>query len=331
LVSFVSSPYSIQFLTVIISKDKYELNARTGLNPVVSFPFNRGPYPQYAYGKEIGEGIDDANSARAMAKDLLVYLGAFTAAELADWDVSMTEGAESGMVAMWAAKALEIARTTCNRNIYVFSEVPAYGYAPTDSADMANKHSSTFYNSTECLCYADDSCLSGTVTITVVPWLPLNPLPSALGGDNRTYAADSAAAASPWMESMVFPENPTGKIKTPQLPNANRRVCDGVYVWPMYFGMTDFVVPIDQRPDCASWSFSITKAYSASVRAGFIVYKKDPATNYEANVRIIQDVHSMTNGLYSEWSWHGQMQLWEMIMSRPLSDPTSWYVATVSL
>ena len=28
--------------------------------------------------------------------------------------------------------------------------------------------------------------------------------------------------------------------------------------------------------------------------------------------------------MYSEWSWYGQMQLWEMIMSKPLTDPTSW-------
>lgn len=41
-------------------------------------------------------------------------------------------------------------------------------------------------------------------------------------------------------------------------------------------------------------------------------------------VDIQQKLYSMTNGLYSEWSWYGQMQLWEMIMSRPLDDPTSW-------
>lgn len=51
------------------------------------------------------------------------------------------------------------------------------------------------------------------------------------------YAADSASSSSPWIESMVFPENPSGVIKTTQLPDSNRRVCDGVYLWPMYFGM----------------------------------------------------------------------------------------------
>lgn len=209
---------------------------------------------------------------------------------------------------MWGAKALEIAQTTCNRDIYALVEVPAYGYSPDDSADMANKHADTFYAGEECDCFANMTCNDPTVAISVVAWVPLTDLPSATGGDGNVYAADSASAASPWMESMVFPENPTGKIKTPQLPNANRRVCDGVYVWPMYFGMTDFEIPMDSRPDCASWSFSITKAYSASVRAGFILYKEMPVTNHDAHATIVGDVHSMTNGLYSEWSWYGQMQ-----------------------
>lgn len=48
--------------------------------------------------------IDDSSDARAMAKDLLVYIKAFTAAELVGWEVTMTEGAESGMTALWAGK-----------------------------------------------------------------------------------------------------------------------------------------------------------------------------------------------------------------------------------
>lgn len=67
---------------------------------MVSFPFNRGPYPSYQYGVDVGEAVDDSQDARAMAKDFLVYLGAFESGELDDWEVSMTEGAESGMVRM---------------------------------------------------------------------------------------------------------------------------------------------------------------------------------------------------------------------------------------
>jgi len=304
--------------------DKYELNLRTGFNPVVTFPFNRGPYPRYERGVDIGTAIDDSSDARAMAKDLLLYIEAFTENELEEFDVTMTEGAESGMVVLWAAKALEIAQTTCNRDIYALMEVPAYGYNPGDSARIANRFADSFYNSTECLCFEDDSCKDPTVTVSNVGWLPLTPLPVKMGGDGEMYAADSTSAASPWFESMVFPENPSGKIKTPQISDPNRRVCDGVYLWPMYFGMRDYVIPIDERPDCSSWSFSITKAYSASVRAGFIIYKEDPITNHDAMVSAVGDLYSMTHGLYSEWSWLGQMQLWEMIMSRELTDPTSW-------
>jgi hypothetical protein len=78
------------------------------------------------------------------------------------------------------------------------------------------------------------------------------------------------------------------------------------------------------RPDCSSWSFSITKVYSASVRAGTIMYKSDPVSNLEAVVAVMDDVQSMPNGYYSEWKWYGQMQIWDMIMSRPLMDSTSW-------
>jgi hypothetical protein len=215
--------------------DKYELNLRTGMNPVVSFPFNRGPYPDYDIGTSLDIARDDSADARAMAKDLLVYIGAFTEAELEGYEVTFTEGAESGMIYIWAGKALDIARTTCNRDIYVLMEVPAYGYTPSDVAAVVNSYADTFYNSTECLCYETDSCKTPTVTVSNRGWLPLTPFPVELGGDNMTYAADSTSPSSPWMESMVFPENPTGKLKTTQL-SADRRICDGVYLWPMYFG-----------------------------------------------------------------------------------------------
>jgi hypothetical protein len=207
------------------------------LNPVVSFPFNRGPYPAYQQGVDVSEAFDDSNDARAGAKDFLEYLGAFNKEELTAYDVTMTEGAESGMAALWAAKALEIAQQTCNRDIFALVEVPAYGYSNRDSAALANKFASTFYAGTECLCFNTTSCNDPTVSITTRGWLPLTPLPVEMGGDGLMYQADSASSASPWFESMVFPENPSGVIKQSRLPDPNRRVCDGVYVWPMYFGM----------------------------------------------------------------------------------------------
>lgn len=116
-------------------------------------------------------------------------------------------------------------------------EVPAYGYSPSDAAAMVNTEADTFYNSSECPCFNSTSCNDPVVTISNRGWLPLTPFPVEMGGDGMMYAADSTSPSSPWMESMVFPENPSGKIKTPQLADSNRRVCDGVYVWPMYFGM----------------------------------------------------------------------------------------------
>ena len=106
--SCVETGYSMENRTFWIlwgdPLDKFELNARTGLNPVVSFPFNRGPYPRYERGVDTDEAIDDSSDAREGAKDLLVYLGAFAEDELDAWDIIMTEGAESGMVVLWAAK-----------------------------------------------------------------------------------------------------------------------------------------------------------------------------------------------------------------------------------
>jgi hypothetical protein len=54
------------------------------------------------------------------------------------------------------------------------------------------------------------------------------------------------------------------------------------------------------------------------------MYRQDPVTNHDAMVDTISTAYSMTHGLYSEWSWYGQMQIWDMIKSRPLDDPTSW-------
>ena len=36
---------------------------------------------------------------------------------------------------------------------------------------------------------------------------------------------------------------------------------------------------------------------------------------------------NMAGGLYSEWSWFGQMQIYNMIMEKPLEDKTSWVSA----
>lgn len=231
---------------------------RTGLNPTVKFPLERGPYPSYTHGTDETTAMyDDASSAKAAAKDFLVYLGAITENERNNWYVSMTEGAEQGIEILWAAKALEIAQTTCNRNIFVLMEAPAYGYNNNEIADWANSRSSTFYSSTECDCFPD--CNAPTVVVNNVGFFPSVAIPTALGGDGLVYSATSASPASPWFESMVFPENPSGTVKIPQIPNVNRRVCDGVYVWPMYFYYNNFVIPLEDRPECSGWAYATTK------------------------------------------------------------------------
>jgi hypothetical protein len=209
--------------------DKHEINKRSGINPVVSFPFNRMPYSSYNQGGDPMTSQDDSNDARMMAKEMLEYIGAWTVEELEAFSVTITEGAEQGMVHLFAGKALEIAQTTCNRDINVLMQVPAYGYSTSDAALIANQFADTFYNSSECECFASDTCKNPSVTVTVQGWLPNTPFPEATGGDGVVYAANSDSPNSPWFESMVFPENPSGVIKTPQLSDPNRRVCDGVY------------------------------------------------------------------------------------------------------
>jgi hypothetical protein len=185
--------------------DKEELLERTGLLPTVKFPLRRGPYPSYSVGvDETEDGYDDSATAKAVAKDFLIYLGAMPESERGDWYVQFTEGAEQGISMLWAAKALEIAMTTCNREIYVLMEVPAYGYNNAAISTWVNAHSGDFYESEECLCYPD-SCKEATVTVSNVGYFPPN-IPERLGGDNITYSGTSDSPFSPWFESMVFPE-----------------------------------------------------------------------------------------------------------------------------
>ena len=257
-----------------------------------------------------------------------MYLNAFTQTELDEFDVSITEGAESGMIILWGSMALKLARTTCNRQFHALMEVPAYGYDNGKSATYANDEAASFYNSSECPCFADDTCKTPTVSITSRGWIPGTSLPTAEDAKGTTYSADSSSADSPWFESLVFPENPSGTVKDVQLPDPNRRVCDGVYLYPMYFG-PDWEVP-DTRPDCSSWAFAITKAYSASVRAGTVMYKQDDATK-NAVEDILGEVHNMANGLLSEWTWRGQVQLFDSWMAKPYTDPTSWIGAYTSI
>ena len=188
------------------------------------------PYPSYRRGVDIDtDPQSEDNGARVTIKKMLEYIDAWTSQELQDYDVTITEGAEQSMVYIFAGKALEIARTTCNRDIYVLNEVPSYGYDTGHVADVVNGFAQSFYNGEECLCYNTTACNDPTVTVNVVGWFPSTPYPERMGGDGRMYSAISDDPASPWFESLVFPENPSGVFKQTRHPNPNRRVCDGVY------------------------------------------------------------------------------------------------------
>jgi hypothetical protein len=86
-------------------------------------------------------------------------------------------------------------------------------------------------------------------------------------------------------------------------------------------------------PDCSSWGFAITKAVSASIRAGFLLFKKDgTAANYPAALTtVLNSQSSLVYGSYSQWSWWGQVQYWDIMKSRPWQDPTSWIGAYTGL
>ena len=143
------------------------------------------------------------------------FAGAFTTAETALFSGVGTEGAEQGMDMIWAAKALEIVRTTCNRAIYVLMEAPAYGYSTGTQAKWVMAKSSSFYDGSECPCASHtvggvttNECRNTAlypVTISNRGWLPGSAYPVETGADGVAYSADSTATTSPWFESMVFP------------------------------------------------------------------------------------------------------------------------------
>merc|ERR1711959_383163 len=112
--------------------------------------------------------------------------------------------------------ALHIARSTCNRAIYVLVEGPCYGYSNSASARLANAEGGFL----PLVDYGDGTnmtCPDEDISITTVGWVPGEALPSRIGADGVEYAADSTSSSSPWFESMVFPENPSGVKKTPNL------------------------------------------------------------------------------------------------------------------
>jgi len=297
--------------------DTHELLKRTGMNPVVYFPLERGSYPSHGWGGSHGdEGVD----AKSNDDDWLMYMGAFTKSELATFKTTLTEGTESGMIMLYASMMIHIARTSCNRQMYLLVQAPTYGYSYNQAVKLANNQAGSFLNHSSCTCFATDTCKTGTVSVTRVGWFPNQPLPQRAGDDGNMYDASSTADASPWFERMVWPENPTGETRTGMAP-VNRRICDGCYVYPMYF--KGGVIPADQKPACSGWAFSLTKIYSANMRAGTMLTLKDHPISDAAD-DVASEVHNIGNGIYSEFTWKGMIQVKNLLMAKPYTDPTSW-------
>jgi len=302
--------------------DTSRLMELTGLNPVVKFPLLRQSYPAYSFqGVDSIGGADDLDAIPSM-KSWLEYIDAWTADELEDYGIIMDEGAEQGMVWAIGGKMLEFAQLSCTRQFYLFMEAPAYGYSTSSAARFANLYSSRFL----------DDCPEDTpdeVSISVVGWLPGTDLPVRTGGDGNEYTVEDVNVNSPWIETLVFPENPSGVLKITRAQDSNRRVCDGVYLYPMFF--SDGEIPKEKLPECSTWAFSATKIYSAMVRTGFLMYNLEPETNGDAMKTIAGSQVSLTYGDYSEWSWWGHMQINDILMAKPYTDETSWVGAYTTI
>jgi hypothetical protein len=308
--------------------DTHELLQRTGMNPVVYLPVGRGGYPSHGWGGSHG---DEGLAAKTIDHDWLMYLGAFSKDELAGFTTTLTEGTEQGMGMLYAAMMTYIAQTSCNRKIYLLVEAPTYGYDMGSAVDLANKNYKSFMNHSSCSCFKDDLCKSddkaNKITLTRIGFFPGQELPKRNGDDGLPYDASSTDAKSPWFERMVWPENPTGEVRT-QVGPESRLLCDGCYIFPPYFKGGE--VPRASKPKCAGWAFSLTKIYSAQIRAGTLLTKTSHPFNAIME-EVAGDVHSMANGLYSEWVWHGSMQVKQLFMAKPYSDPKSWVGAYSAL
>jgi len=254
-------------------------------------------------------------------KDFMAYYG--STLDLSGFTAYPSYGTEQGMVATVGIKILELVQTTCNRDFHVLLEAPAYGYDWTMSITWVDLQASSFYNGEECTCYAAGTCNSkGIITLSQNGWAPAvwatGSMPTQPGDDGMMYDPTSTEANSPWIQTNVIPGNPIGRFNPCVVPE-DRCICDGVYFFPTFLSpdtvLSDF--------KCYSWAFSITKIYSAQMRAGTYWIKDYPAATSAAST-FTNKLFAIGNGLMSHMQVHGQISLMKTIMEKPFSDPTSW-------
>jgi len=283
--------------------------------PTLTFPMIPMSYPSI----DTDASLPEFQELLGTWKDFHTYMGSKT--NFSDFTAYPTYGAEQGMVLSVATKVLEMASTTCNRDFYAFLEAPAYGYDWDQAIRWVDSRSASFFNGDACTCKSTGTCKSaGIVTISQRGWAPaqLPALPSELGDNGVSYKPDSADPDSPWFQTNVIPGNPIGRFG-PCVAPREKCLCDGVYWYP------SFVAPGQELYDikCYSWAFSITKIYSARMRAGILMVMDTPNAVAAAS-EVVATALSIANGLYSHLQTHGQIQLMRTIMEKPYSDTTSW-------
>ena len=286
--------------------------------PTITFPAIPMAYPS--------AGTTVANvenkELEVTTKAFMTYYG--SQMDFTDMNFYLTYGTENGMVATVAIKLLEIARTTCNRALPVLLEAPAYGYDWNSAVMWADVRRADFYNGAECPCRNETGgCLrAGQLSLTQVGWSPTQfaagVAPMRADAFGVMHTPNSTSPNSPWFQTNVIPGNPIGRFQECRTPR-NRCLCDGVYYLP------NFVAPgsVLRNFQCYSFAHSVTKFYSAQVRAGFL-FVMNYAAATTASGNIMGSMRALGNAAASYMQLHGQIQLMKKMMELPITNPSSW-------
>ena len=285
--------------------------------PTITFPAIPMAYP--------GAGSDPSNveskELELTTKAFMTYYG--SQMDFTDMNFYLTYGTENGMVASVAIKLLEIARTTCNRALPVLLEAPAYGYDWNSAVMWADVRRANFYNGSECPCQQTGGCLrAGQLSLTQVGWSPTQfaagVAPMRADAFGVMHFPNSTSSNSPWFQTNVIPGNPIGRFQECRTPR-NRCLCDGVYYLP------NFLAPgtVLRNFQCYSFAHSVTKFYSAQVRAGFL-FVMNYAAAQTASGNIMGSMRALGNAAASYMQLHGQIQLMKKMMELPITNPSSW-------
>ena len=285
--------------------------------PTITFPAIPMAYP--------GAGSDPSNveskELELTTKAFMTYYG--SQMDFTDMNFYLTYGTENGMVASVAIKLLEIARTTCNRALPVLLEAPAYGYDWNSAVMWADVRRANFYNGSECPCQQTGGCLrAGQLSLTQVGWSPTQfaagVAPMRADAFGVMHFPNSTSSNSPWFQTNVIPGNPIGRFQECRTPR-NRCLCDGVYYLP------NFLAPgtVLRNFQCYSFAHSVTKFYSAQVRAGFM-FVMNYAAAQNASTQIMGSMRALGNAAASYMQLHGQIQLMKKMMELPITNPSSW-------